>query len=198
MYNKLKELKITDRIVNEDNDYLLKEEYDKLIKIKNKYDSVLTIIDEFNQYCKSTVTKEYPEDKYIIIPSTIKIVKESSYTVTNYNDIHYEMRVYLGEKYITTVNKKEERFKLEHIKKITKCLDNMVNDFFLLEKSSYGYSYSDYNYYTFRFNNLKKILKEIKDVVMLVEYFNDKIVTIEKDEKLLKELQEIDDFLENL
>lgn len=198
MYNKLKELKITDRIVNEDNDYLLKEEYDKLIKVKNKYDSVLTVIDEFNQYCKSTVTKEYPEDKYIIIPSTIKIVKESSYTVTNYNDIHYEMRVYLGEKYITTVNKKEERFKLEHIKKITKCLDNMVNDFFLLEKSSYGYNYSDYNYYTFRFNNLKKILKEIKDVVMLVEYFNDKIVTIEKDEKLLKELQEIDDFLENL
>ena len=50
MYNKIKKYIDTDRVINEDNDYLLKEEYDSLLAIKNSYSDVCEMILDWKTY----------------------------------------------------------------------------------------------------------------------------------------------------
>lgn len=208
MYNLLKKYKITERTITEDNDYLLKEEYDVLKKYRARYDGVKEFMEIYNNYNKELFEK-YNKDDYFIFPRKIEIIKPSEYSASRNNYITFystaleranEGRIYCSGQYLSH---KEEGFKSSFISNTYKlllslCSNNNI-EIPLMNLTEYSYS----NEATFTLSNeLMDICKNnlilIKELDSLLKYYEDKVVAIKEDERLLKELEDIDDFLSKL
>ena len=194
MYNKLKELNITNRVVNEDNDYLLQEEYDKVLELKKAYSNLAYVMDNFNKYCKKKMDK-YDSKSFIIVPKEIRMTTPEAYNTSTNNCVVFEMTVYSRDYgYIEgRFSVSEEGFKLSYIEQLYLNLIKLYDKNMVKRDRRIGYEA-----FQFKKEHIVFMMEHMKDINMLSEYFKDKVVNVEEDEKLLQELQEIDDFLENL
>lgn len=210
MYNKIKKYIDTDRVINEDNDYLLKEEYDSLLAIKNSYSDVCEMLEVYNKYGKPNFEKLLSGEKgeYVALKG-INIVKPREYNAHNNNgitfivDIRTKNKEYLQQYYRhytlrSDVNHYEKGFNLKFIKYYYDLLYRIA------EKESINignYSYDDYVRFTFKQEFMDKIAiieNDISDINELIEYYKDRVIVVEQDQRLLDELKELDDFFENL
>lgn len=210
MYNKIKKYIKTDRIIDEDNDYLLKEEYDSLLAIKNSYSDVCEMLEAYNKYGKPNFEKLLSGEKgeYIALKG-INIVKPREYNAHNNNgitfivDIRTKNKEYLQQYYRhytlrSDVNHYEKGFNPKFIKYYYDLLYRIA------EKESINignYSYDDYVRFIFKQEFMDKIAiieNYISDINELIEYYKDRVIVVEQDQRLLDELKELDDFFENL
>lgn len=210
MYNKIKKYIDTDRVINEDNDYLLKEEYDSLLAIKNSYSDVCEMLEVYNKYGKPNFEKLLSGEKgeYIALKG-INIVKPREYNAHNNNgitfivDIRTKNKEYLQQYYRhytlrSDVHHYEKGFNPKFIKYYYDLLYRIA------EKESINignYSYDDYVRFIFKQEFMDKIAiieNYISDINELIEYYKDRVIVVEQDQRLLDELKELDDFFENL
>lgn len=200
MYNILNKLQIINRVLDEDNDYLLKEEYDLLISIKEKNSHINKILNIYNLYAKKEFENFFGSNAKIIL-SSIHIVKPNSYNINNYNDITFYVDT--AESSISSVyhrrgyKHKEAGFKLSFIKEVNEILEELV------KKNCAYRDTTIYKYHAYHFTNeFKQQIKDFQEINELIEklidYYKDKVITVTVDERLIKELNEIDDFLKNL
>lgn len=205
MYNQINKYIKTDRIIDEDNDYLLKEEYDNILAIKNNYDDIYQILNVYNQYAKPEFQKTIQniDSKIDLKLYSIKIVKPD-----NYNRIIRNGITFIAVACFYNDTNKENYYdkpKLEHYEKDFKF--KFIFDYHeLLKKISENESIKivDYgNYIEFVFdkdfiNKLATIESNLSDINELIEYYKDKIITIEQDQSILNDLKELDDFFQNI
>ena len=205
MYNKINKYIKTNRIINEDNDYLLKEEYDNILAIKNDYDDICQILNVYNQYAKPEFQKtiQNMDSKIDLKLYSIKIIKPD-----NYNSIIRNGITFIAVTcFYNDANKENyhDKPKLEHYEKDFKF--KFIFDYYeLLKKISKQESMRivDYGkYIEFVFNNdfinkLITIENSLSDINELIEYYKDKVITIEQDQSILNDLKELDDFFNNI
>lgn len=206
MYKLLKKLNITDRIVNEDNDYLLEDEYKKLENIYNEFSDLKYVIDVYHKYCDTYINLD-KDDVYVL--QEITIVRPNKYTTSNYNSITFNMNIYSRETgdYITYRNLKEEGFTPNFIKDMYKRLCSLT------DKTDYVSASRDSDYDTYRifyFSTRRHMdnpeersyyiddLKKYEGVEKLLNHFKDRTISIPKDENFEKDIKEIYDLFENL
>lgn len=210
MYNKIKKYIDTDRVINEDNDYLLKEEYDSLLAIKNSYSDVCEMLEVYNKYGKPNFEKLLSGEKgeYIALKG-INIVKPREYNAHNNNgitfivDIRTKNKEYLQQYYRhytlrSDVHHYEKGFNHKFIKYYYDLLYRIA------EKESIhigNYIYDDYVKFIFKQEFMDKIAiieNDISDINELIEYYKDRVIVVEQDQRIIDELKELDDFFENL
>lgn len=211
MYNKIKKYINTDRVINEDNDYLLKEEYDSLLAIKNKYSDIYEMIEVYNKYAKPHFEKLLDKDKdeYITLKG-INIIKPAEYDTRNNNgitftvDIRTKNKEYLKQYYTryyvvrSDIHHSEKGFNPKFIKYFYNLLYKIAKN----ESVSIGnYKYDEYIRFKFEQEFIDKISiieNNISDINELIKYYKDKVIIVEQDQRLLDELKELNDFFENL
>lgn len=207
MYNKIKKYIDTDRVINEDNDYLLKEEYDSLLSMKEEFSDINEMLETYRKYAKTHFEKLLiNKDDYIVLKSII-IVKPSEYSANNNNSIRFIVDI-RGVEYTTitiqhltrrsTIEHRERGFNPKFIKYYYELLYRIAKN---EEIDVCNYNFNDYVEFNFKTELINKILaveNDIEDLHSLIEYYKDKVITVKQDKRLLDELKEIDDFFENL
>lgn len=207
MYNKIKKYIDTDRVINEDNDYLLKEEYDSLLSMKEEFSDINEMLETYRKYAKPHFEKLLiNKDDYIVLKSII-IVKPSEYSANNNNSIRFIVDI-RGVEYTTitiqhfarksTFEHREKGFNPKFIKYYYELLYRIAKN---EEIDVCNYNFNNYVEFNFKAELINKILaveNDIEDLHNLIEYYKDKVITVKQDQRLLDELKEIDDFFENL
>lgn len=199
MYKLLRELKITDRIVNEENDYLLEEEYNKLKEMCSDDTDLLTVINAYNQYCGEYIKKQEEKGNYVIL-TDISMATPEKYSASTNNDIRFYIHTHNKKtgQYVTYDCIKEEGFRPAFIKSLYNAL------IVLSEKTDYvvaRYKTSYEKTRNFEFKGEQPYMEDLKrnqKIRDLIEYFEDKVITVQKDTAFEQDIKEIYDLLENL
>ena len=200
MYNKIKKYIDTDRVINEDNDYLLKEEYDSLLAIKNSYSDVCEMLEVYNKYGNPNFEKLLSGEKgeYIALKG-INIVKPREYNAHNNNGITFIAYIYnKNSLFKRDISHHEQGFNLKFIKKYYDLLCKLSLEEAIDKIDS---RYDDYASFLFKgrfMDKIKLVETSMSDIDELIEYYKDKVVVVKQDQRIIDELKELDDFFENL
>lgn len=199
MYNKIKKYINTDRIINEDNDYLLKEEYDSILEIKNNCSDIHELLDAYNKYAKPKFEELTKNENLVFELSSIKIIKPSEYDAVNRNGITFV--AYISNKnslFKRDISHHEQGFNLKFIKKYYDLLCKLSLEEAIDKIDS---RYDDYASFLFKgrfMDKIKLVETSMSDIDELIEYYKDKVVVVKQDQRIIDELKELDDFFENL
>lgn len=207
MYNKIKNYISINREINEDNDYLLKEEYDSLLSMKEEFSDINEMLETYRKYAKPHFEKLLiNKDDYIALKS-ISIVKPSEYNTHNNNGIRFLADIRGVEYTDITVQHFTRRSAIVHIEKgfNPKFIKYYYELLYRIAKNEEidvcNYKFDDYVKFDFETEFINKVLaveSDIDSLHDLIEYYKDKVITVKQDQRLLDELKEIDDFFENL
>lgn len=199
MYKLLKQLKITDRLVDEENNYLLQEEYDKLKEMVTDDSNLKTVLDIYNQYCDEYIKKQAEKGYYVVL-TDIHVTIPEKYSTNNNNVIKFYMHVYneKTDEYKTYDSLKEEGFKPAFIKTLYNALLQLSETTSYVSARSIGYYDKTRNFEFKTGDSYTQALEKNEKIKELIAYFEDKVVVVPKDEIFEQDIKEIYDLLENL
>lgn len=207
MYNKIKNYININREINEDNDYLLKEEYDSLLSMKEEFSDINEMLETYRKYAKPHFEKLLiNKDDYIVLKSII-IVKPSEYDTHNNNSIRFIVDIRGVEYTAVTIQHFTRRSAVEHRERgfNPKFIKYYYELLYRIAKNEEidvcNYKFDDYVKFNFKTELINRVLaveSDIEGLHDLIEYYKDKVITVKQDQRLLDELKEIDDFFENL
>lgn len=206
MFEEINNLKILNRRLTEDTDYLNQEEYNSVIenlKIDENIDLFIEILKRYDKAGQCDFKIEGQENTFCF-PSEIKVNKDDSYYSSSNRDIAFKDDYYTiknGNYYLDARDThKEGKFKIEYLSYVIKVLDNLYSEYDFIKKDSY---YSSY-YYTYDIKPLEFLktynkLKARKELLERIKgYYSCRIVDVKIDEEFNKELQELEDFINSI